>query len=248
MTFPVTFEVLGQTVHAHGVMESLGYLVGGMLYRRARKREGPRMPIEAALWMLAGVVMGAYVGSKVLAILEMPGHYWQYRHDVRLLWQGKTIVGGMLGAWAGVEIVKWFHGIRRRTGDAFVPALMAGIAIGRIGCFLEGLPDYTYGVATTLPWGVDFGDGIHRHPTQLYESLWALTLGAVVLLTGHRWKSGMRFQAFMLGYFVFRLTVEFIKPRGDLHVGLSAIQFASLGGVVLCGWQLMKLHRREGHE
>lgn len=44
------------------------------------------------------------------------------------------------------------------------------MAVGRLGCFFAGLPDYTYGVPTDLPWGVNFGDGVPRHPVQLYES------------------------------------------------------------------------------
>jgi prolipoprotein diacylglyceryltransferase len=48
--------------------------------------------------------------------------------------------------------------------------LAIGIAVGRLGCFFAGLDDFTYGTPTTLPWGHDFGDGIARHPVQLYES------------------------------------------------------------------------------
>ena len=42
--------------------------------------------------------------------------------------------------------------------------------IGRWGCHFAGLADGTYGVPTTLPWGVDYGDHIARHPVALYES------------------------------------------------------------------------------
>ena len=61
-------------------------------------------------------------------------------------------------------------GITHSTGAYFAPSLAIGIAIGRIGCFLSGLEDYTYGTPTTLPWGYDFGDGVLRHPVQLYEA------------------------------------------------------------------------------
>ena len=69
----------------------------------------------------------------------------------------------------GVEIAKRAAGVTASTGDAFVVPLAVGIAIGRMGCFVAGLHDDTYGNATTLPWGVDFGDGVARHPTQLYD-------------------------------------------------------------------------------
>lgn len=66
--------------------------------------------------------------------------------------------------------------MRASTGDLYAIPLALGIAIGRVGCFLTGLPDNTYGTATALPWGINFGDGIPRHPTQLYEVLFLLLL------------------------------------------------------------------------
>ena len=65
-------------------------------------------------------------------------------------------------------------------GDLCSAPLALGIAIGRLGCFFAGLDDYTYGTPTGLPWGVDFGDGVRRHPVQLYEAL--ATAGMYVVL------------------------------------------------------------------
>jgi prolipoprotein diacylglyceryltransferase len=70
-------------------------------------------------------------------------------------------------------------GIRVRTGARFALPLAVGVAVGRIGCFFAGLDDFTYGTPTALPWGHDFGDGISRHPVQLYESA-AMAAFAVV--------------------------------------------------------------------
>ena len=60
-------------------------------------------------------------------------------------------------------------GITGSTGIAFAAPFAATVAVGRLGCFFAGLADYTYGTPTGVPWGVDFGDGIRRHPVQLYE-------------------------------------------------------------------------------
>ena len=102
-----------------------------------------------------------------------------------------------------------------------------GIAVGRIGCFLSGLVDRTYGVATGLPWGVDFGDGITRHPTQLYEIVFLAGLGILLLVLSGRLSVGDRFKLFMIGYLAFRLTVDFVKPAVRIG-GLAAIQWAAL--------------------
>ena len=109
--------------------------------------------------------------------------------------------------------------------------LVLGIAIGRIGCFLSGLEDQSYGVSTQLPWAVDFGDGVMRHPTQLYELFFLAPLGAILLLrTGLTATVGDRFKLFMLGYLGFRLVIDFIKP-GVRVGGLTGIQWACLAVV-----------------
>jgi phosphatidylglycerol:prolipoprotein diacylglycerol transferase len=93
-----------------------------------------------------------------------------------------------------------------------------------------------------LPWGVDFGDGVARHPTQLYESAYVLLLGAAVLLAAHRaqpkWRAGSAFRLYLIGYLAFRLAVEFLKPRELLLGPWSAIQCASLAGIAICLFSL----------
>jgi prolipoprotein diacylglyceryltransferase len=144
---------------------------------------------------------------------------------------GKTIVGGLLGGWLAVELAKLLLHVRSRTGDLYAVPLCLGIAIGRIGCFLAGLADDTYGTATTLPWGVDFGDGIRRHPTQLYELVFLLLLaGALTVYARRPHPQGQMFRIFMAAYLAWRFVVDFIKPQPHLG-GLDIIQWACLLGL-----------------
>src|SRR5690242_18592493 len=69
---------------------------------------------------------------------------------------GHSIAGALAGGIIAVEGLKLARGTRGSTGLGFVAPLALGIAVGRLGCFFAGLPDYTYGTATALPWGVDF--------------------------------------------------------------------------------------------
>ena len=149
----------------------------------------------------------------------------RWRDPVYLL-GGKTIVGALIGGLLCVELAKRLVGETRSTGDLLAAPIALGIAVGRIGCFLAGLPDGTYGVATSLPWGVDFGDGIRRHPTQLYESLFALALFfCLVHLLKRPHRNGDVFKVFMLAYFGWRLAIDFLKP--EIRVGIfSGIQWA----------------------
>lgn len=240
MTFPVYLEFLGARLHPHLVFEALAYFVGARLYfsgQRARAAAGPApLPLETRLWILVGCIFGAWAGSRLLAWAEQPTHYLALAQtNPILLFGAKTIAGGLLGGWAGVELAKARCGVRHSTGDDFVWPLAAGTAIGRLGCFLTGLDDQTYGVATSLPWGVDFGDGLTRHPTQLYEGATVLLLAAAIAFAagGRTRPAGTRFRWYFAGYFAFRFFVEFIKPRETLVAGLSAIQLASAAGVVV---------------
>src|SRR5262249_4539052 len=145
-------------LHPHWIFEALAYTVGFRVYLWQRSKEGDFLPWIDRMWLIAAAAAGAAVGSKILYWLEDPPATLAHWNDLAFLMGGKTIVGGLLGGTIGVEWVKQQRGITRRTGDLFAIPLCVGIAIGRIGCFLSGLDDQTYGIATTLPWGIDFGD------------------------------------------------------------------------------------------
>jgi phosphatidylglycerol---prolipoprotein diacylglyceryl transferase len=228
VTFPVIFHPFGFSIEAHRVFELAGYVAASILFFVLRKRfAGPKLGDPRGQWIIVGCVAGAAIGSKGLAIIESIHAYWPVYNHPELLISGKTIAGGLAGGWAGVEIAKHFVRVRQSTGDRFVFPFLLGLAIGRIGCFLEGLPDHTYGIATSLPWGVDFGDGIHRHPTQLYESVFCIVLGLALFVYSRRpHPAGRMFQIFAFSYFAWRFAVEFIKPR-ETYFGLSPIQICS---------------------
>jgi len=242
VTFPHYFEIFGLRIHPHPAMETIAYIVGFQAYLLNRRKERSRIVgVEHSLWIIVGAVFGALLGSKLLAWMESPHEFWAMRHDLQLLMGGKTLVGGLLGGWIGVEIAKWFMGIRARTGDACVLPLMLGIAIGRIGCFLTGLDDRTYGTASSLPWTVDFGDGVARHPTQLYESGFVLLGGSIIHFSLNRTREGSRFRIFLIAYLSFRFAVEFIKPTYRPFMSMSAIQMACLAGLIAAIWQLFEV-------
>lgn len=128
---------------------------------------------------------------------------------------GRSIVGALAGAIAAIEIFKRTRGITGSTGIIFVPAFCTSVVIGRWGCFLSGLDDHTHGIPTTLPWGHDFGDGVLRHPVQLYESaaMAAFLVYALVVLA-RRDAFFMRngFYLMVLWYAAQRFCWEFLKP------------------------------------
>lgn len=218
----------------HPLFEALGYVGGYAVYNRLRGRQGDLLDDDRRWVLIAAIAVGALVGSRVLGLLEEAparGIRWQ---DF-LVPGGKTIVGGLLGGWISVEIAKRVMGIRSRTGDLFAVPICVGVAIGRIGCFLAGLADDTYGKATTLPWGVDFGDGVRRHPTQIYEMVFLMALAAALTWMERRpHRQGAIFRWFMAAYLGWRLAVDFLKPEPVWH-GLAVIQWSCVAGLVALG-------------
>jgi prolipoprotein diacylglyceryltransferase len=233
MTFPVYLGVGWIRIHPHLLFETLAYFIGFRVYLQLKRRQGDPISDTTRWTVIAAAAVGAALGSKILFWLEDPvAMLTAASHaDVATLMGGKTIVGGLIGGTVAVEIAKVVVGERRSTGDLFVLPLCVGIAVGRIGCFLTGLSDRTYGAATLLPWGVDFGDGVRRHPTQLYEALFVLALGlGVSLLTRRiRLPNGHQFQDLHARVSVVSLAIDFIKPDVSFG-GLSSIQWASVAG------------------
>lgn len=56
-----------------------------------------------------------------------------------MIWAtGKTILGALLGGYAGVEVAKKLTGYTQATGDWFAVIAPVGIVLGRVGCLLHG--------------------------------------------------------------------------------------------------------------
>src|SRR6185295_16481853 len=181
-------------------------------------------------WLIGRSVAARYFADAVRSPLRDPGYFialgsgaiagallfGSLNLTLAGFWQiGHSIAGAVAGGIIAVELFKLATGVRGSTGGQFVAPLALGIAVGRLGCFFAGLPDYTYGTPTDLPWGVDFGDGIARHPVQLYESA-AMLAFLILFLHGVARGSPLflrhGFYIFVGWYAVQRFAWEFFKP------------------------------------
>ncbi|OUJ72975.1 prolipoprotein diacylglyceryl transferase [Hymenobacter crusticola] len=239
MTFPVQLALGPLVLPVHLLCEVLAYSLGYRLYNRLRNPAQDRISTEHRLWIFVGAATGALFGSRVLGLLEHPDLLLHPPGGFIYYLTNKTIVGGLLGGLIGVELTKKYLGVTASSGDLMVYPLLLGMGLGRVGCFLSGLEDGTYGTATTLPWGIDFGDGTRRHPTNLYEILFLLAFGLGLWLLERRrlLPDGWRFRLFLASYLLFRLLVEFIKPTPPLPgLGLTPIQWACVAGLGYYAW------------
>jgi len=186
-----------------------------------------RQPLGLGAWERFGVGLGAVCGGLIGAKLHFVLADWQgFLSGAAWLDDGKTIMSGLLGGYLGAQAAEWALGVRIRTCDQFAVPVAAAIGIGRLACFSAGC---CHGTVTSLPWGVDFGDGLARHPTQLYESAFHL-LAAVVLFRLQRRGilRGQLIRLYFLAYFTYRFATEFIRPEPELWLGLTGYQWAAL--------------------
>jgi len=242
MHFPVELTLGQARLPIHLVCEVLAYTLGYRLYTYLRARRPDRISGTQRQWIFVGAAAGALLGSRLLGLLEHPAELLHPPGGWLYYFTNKTIVGGFLGGLVGVELTKKYLGVTASSGDLMVFPILLGLSIGRLGCFFSGLSDGTFGTPTSLPWGIDFGDGIPRHPTNLYE---ILCLGVIALLLWllerHRpLPDGRRFQLFLSGYLLFRLLVEFIKPAPAVVLGLTAIQWACVAGLGYYAWLFVR--------
>ena len=216
----------------HGIFEMLALSLGAAYYRLLRQGSGGGSILHGEGFVVAiGCIFGAAIGNKLVFWIEMPHLLPEYWATPTLLFGGQSMVGGLLGGLIGVEIAKKLNGITRSTGDAFVFPVLFGLMIGRVGCFLAGLEDGTFGNPTGLPWGIDFGDGVHRHPTQLYEILFAglLWWGLAKIKSRLAMQPGLLFKLMLVAYLGWRLLVDAIKPIPYAYpLGMSGIQWVCL--------------------
>lgn len=220
----------------HSVFEWAGIFVGARLYLRGAGISLRELGSTRNYSVIIGCVIGAAIGNKAVHWIHH-AELWPRLADAPwLILQGQSIVGALLGGLVGVEIGKKIGGVSESTGDRFVVPILVGLMIGRIGCFLAGQYDDTYGNPTSLPWGVDFGEGTRRHPTQLYDMVFA---AAALLLLRH-WRpvlareSGLQFKLMLAAYLLWRLAIDGLKPVPYAFPGgLSGIQVVCLVALVL---------------
>lgn len=247
--YPVLFHVGSLPVPTHDVFTVLGLLVAtGFVVLESRRRG---MADRAMATIAVGALLGAAIGARL-------GNWWRYLTESvdptlpgLLVDSGKSVLGGLTGAYVGVLVTKRLIGYRARTGDVFAPAAALGIAVGRIGCFLTEQP----GTPTSLPWGFvppdDVVDripncpqcapGVALHPSFLYEIAFFLLLFAVLTWLKPRVHvPGELFKIFLAAYVAFRFAVEFVRGNEVVALGLTRSQWFCLATAPLFVWYFVR--------
>ncbi len=234
--------------HAFYVLGAIGTFLLLLQLGRLHDSQIPRHEL-ARLYVVAYVA--GYFGARLLSIfVEEPEVQGVSAVLASLFRFGPmTFYGGAIFAFVFGTLYVKIRGLPlANVIDLAIPSGLLGLAIGRVGCFLNG---DDFGKAAPLVdgvapiWAVTFPnlkDGVARYPVQLMET--ALALAVVVLLCRTFVRLRLAFRPGFIGflgivaYAVFRFGLEFIRDdfRGEAFgTGLSTSQFISLVVLLLCG-------------
>jgi phosphatidylglycerol:prolipoprotein diacylglycerol transferase len=237
---PVILAIGPLAVRWFGLCALLGLGLATYLSMRAieRQRLGPALALDALAW-------GLPVGLLSARLVHVLGNWDYYLIHTSELWQlnpdGLSLWGGLLGG-AAVAAARLGRDPtrRRRILDASVPNVLLGIALGRLGAFLDG---HGQGAPSDLPWATlytqplaatpDFG--VPRHPAQLYDVLLCLML-CVVLRALPRQPAGTRLAAFLALYGTGRVMLGLVRLDAAFLFGLQIEQLLALGAIAVGVW------------
>jgi phosphatidylglycerol---prolipoprotein diacylglyceryl transferase len=227
----------------HAAFDVLAWAAAGAaaLWLRRSDRVSFPVPPQLRFSYLAVLVFGAGVGAVAFGSANL----WLSGMDGL----ARSIEGAVAGGIVAIELYKRSAGITQRTGARFALPFAVGIAVGRIGCFLSGIDDFTYGTPTALAWAHDFGDGVPRHPVQLYESC-AMAIFAVVYIW--RIRNRDRFwatQGFYLAvgfYGLQRFVWEFFKPYGPLIGPFTLFHVLSVAVLIYAVAMIVTAPKQQG--
>ncbi len=183
--------------------------------------------VDVPAWKRMAIALSAFaggaLGAKLPFVLTGEESWWR---GAAWLTDGKTILAGMAGAYLAVELVKLAVGARVKTGDTFALPLALAMAVGRWGCFFNGC---CAGTATDLPWAMRFADGVPRHPTQIYEILFHLSMAAALfVLHRRRLLPRQHLKFYLIAYAAFRFSIEFIRTEPPWWLGFSIYQWTAI--------------------
>ncbi len=225
---PTSWDVGPLQLTGFGLAVLLAFVISQIIAQRELARRG-HDPEPIGDIVFAAVIGGLLGGKLYYAILM---------HDLGAVFSraGFVFWGGLLGGIAATYLV-----IRRkhlsfpRISDVAAPALAAGYAIGRTGCWAVG---DDYGRPWNGPWAVSFPNGATQlfhippplgstpnqvlsvHPTQLYE----VVLGFVMFLILWRFRDHKHAEGWLFGLYcvlagVERFLIEFVRAKDDRFFG-----------------------------
>lgn len=229
---PIAFSIGPLPVHWYGLMYLCGFLAGWGLgcYRASRPNSGwtKEQVGDLIFYAALGVIIGGRVGYMLFydfpSLIADPLSLFK-------VWQGgMAFHGGCLGVIVAIILfAKAQHKKLFEVGDFIAPLVPIGLALGRIGNFING---ELWGRVTTVPWGMIYPHAgpLPRHPSEIYEFLMeGVLLFLIIWFYSAKPRPRMAVSGlFLLCYGTFRIIGECFR-QPDVQLGFIAFNWLTMG-------------------
>jgi len=238
------FEVGPLSIHAYALCIIAGVAIAIWLGNRRFIKAFPQASGIVSDVAIIAVPSGV-IGGRIYHVISSPDQYFGKGGqplDALKIWQGGLGIWGAISLGAVGALLAYRQLARTRELpqfryflDALAPGILFAQAIGRWGNWFNG---ELYGRPTDLPWAleiprnlrsVEYRDFETFHPTFLYESLWCLLLGLILIKFSSRLRGGQIFSLYILGYCAGRLVFEALRiDEASLIFGVRINIFVSI--------------------
>ena len=239
------------TIHFYALCIILGILVAIWVARK-RTPENSQLISDIAIY---GIPAGI-IGARLYHVITTPDKYFN-RHfpDAFKIWEGGLgIWGAIAGGFLAAAIL-----LKRRgkldqlliIADAVAPGLLFAQAIGRVGNWFNG---ELFGRPSSVPWALEiplskrpekYLEYQTFHPTFLYESIWCLVIGFILLKLNDK-NPGQIFWLYVALYSLGRLFIEAIRSDYALaFLGIRINIWVAATFSILGAWQYLKNDARK---
>ena len=249
---PIAFNIGSLEIRWYGIMIALGVASLLVIMPREAKRLG--IPRDIYSICLSGIA-GGLIGGRLAYVFYNWEHFIANPREI-IGFQGLAQNGMIIGIIVAALIYMWVTRMRfsmlLSMGDALAVGAPLALAIGRIGCTINGC---CYGIpAPDLPWAIVYTHpdslaplGVPTHPTPIYHLLWNLIVFAIVWrFRGKLKPEGSLFFFFLCILAIGDFGIRFFRTDVPVLGWLRQAQVLDLGILaVFFPWLIIRIRRSQ---
>jgi len=203
-----------------------------------KRKKKPASWFEQLLPLILVAVISGIIMSRLFHVVDKWENYSGNLTKMLNLWEGSSIVGavvgGAIGATIYAKIAGWSWTRLGRLADVAAPGSILAMAIGRLGCIING---DAFGTPTTLPWGfmythanaVNTSATYIGHPAPAYELIWDLLIFGFLMIFRKKLRpASVTYWLYLTLYSLGRFFITFVRHNDPYLWGLKQAQIVAL--------------------